>query len=256
MPNPYDPASDNGANLTRTIVNLPNDVEGTVKFVEDPVFRAKNVCAAKLRTLQFLYYVQHDLGYSDWSIANDMGFDAEPAPTENHCDLLDGFEHIERHFPVKPYVREGRRLVGVETLTGSDIYRNPAIGRTARTFENSIAVGYFHVELHRCDRPRDLEAGLDSIADLSPAETGAFEIPLGALIPRHLDGLVGSENTLSASRIASSAARQQPIAFSIGQAAGALSALAASQGVAPRAVDAKAVREALVKSAVQVDAPT
>ncbi len=31
-------------------------------------------CDAKLRTIQFLYYIQNELGKSDWSVAVDEGY--------------------------------------------------------------------------------------------------------------------------------------------------------------------------------------
>jgi hypothetical protein len=82
---------------------------------------------------------------------------------------------------------------------------------------------------------------------------GPFEVPLGALVPAHTDGLIVAEGSISASRIAASAARQQPVAFSIGQAAGALAAIAAKAHVVPRAVSAAHVRQVLGAAHAQID---
>jgi hypothetical protein len=241
--------------ISRSTINLPNDVHTTTRFVDDTTFRAKTICAAKLRTLQFLYYVQHDLGHKDWSIANDTGFDRDKdAVAHRHCEMLNGFETIERYFPAEPIVREGRRVVGVETLTGRDIERNPTMHIAAREFDDSIAVGYFLSDLHGCGTANSLETRLDPVSLLSaPRTMGPFEVPLGALVPAHTDGLLVAEGSVSASRIAASAVRQQPVAFSIGQAAGALASLAAKAHVAPRAVSASHVRQVLSSAHAQID---
>lgn len=247
----YDPASDGGKGITRSSINHQVvDQPGSVKFIEDPVFRAKTICEAKLMTLRFLYYLQHDLGHTDWSIANDEGYDKLGNVKDRHCPLLAGYEAIEKHFPLEPYVRESRRLVGVETLTGRDVAR--AGGTPARQYADSVAVGYFPVNLRRCRAPENLETGLDSAEDVT-GSAGPFEVPIGTLIPTNVDGLLAAEKNISASRIAASAVRLQPIAFAIGQAAGALASLAADQHAAPRAVDPDDVRQALKKSDVQID---
>lgn len=248
---PYNPDTDGGRGITRSSINHQvNDRSVSVKFIEDPVFRAKTICEAKLMTLRFLYYLQHDLGHTDWSIANDEGYDKLGNVKARHCALLKGYEAIEKFFPLEPYVRESRRLVGVETLTGRDIYRNGS--QAARTFPNSVAVGYFPVNLRGCRGFASFEHGLDEAADVS-SSAGPFEVPIGALIPTNVDGLLAAEKNISVSRIAASAIRLQPIAFAVGQAAGALASLAADQHAAPRAVDSDAVRDVLRSSDLQID---
>jgi hypothetical protein len=248
---PYNPETDGGAGISRTSVNLTaNSVHTSVQFIEDPAFRAKTICEAKLMTLRFIYYLQHDLGRTDWAIANDEGFDRVGNAAARHCPLLAGFEAIEKFFPPEPYVRESRRLVGVQTLTGRDIRRDA--GQDVRFFPDSVAVGYFPVDLRRCGAAHTLERELESIEDETHA-AGPFEVPIGTLIPTNVDGLLAAEKNISVSRIAASAIRLQPIAFAIGQAAGALAALAADQHAAPRAVDPASVRDALAKANVQID---
>ena len=48
---------------------------------------------------------------------------------------------IERHFPVMPYVRESRRLIGVHTLTAADNRREGVTPEASRAFGESIALG-------------------------------------------------------------------------------------------------------------------
>lgn len=52
---------------------------------------------------------------------------------------------------------------------------------------------------------------------------------MGALIPQTVDGLIVAEKSISVSNIANGTTRLQPVVLQIGQAAGALAALAVSQ---------------------------
>ena len=256
-PHNYNAVDNAGADITRTDVNLANDYPATVGYIEDPAIRTKTTCEAKLRTLQFIYYLQHDLGQHQWSIANDEGWDKSYS-SEDHCPLFKGFESFEKYFPVAPYTRESRRIVGVETLTGGDIRRDRARGgAVARVFSDSVAVGYFPIDLgHHCATEADLEPGLDSTADYAGhGSQRPFEVPLGALIPVRVNGLLAAEKNISVSRIAETAIREQPIAFAVGQAAGALAAEAVRERVPARNVPATRVRNLLRTSHAIVDVP-
>ena len=257
-PKNYDSVEDAGADVTRTEVNLANDYPATLGYIEDPAIRTQTACGAKLRTLQFIYYLQHDLGHKNWSIANDEGYDSGFNVHGDHCALLRGFDQFEKYFPVEPYTRESRRLVGVATLTGGDIRRDRAKGGVvAKVFPDSIAVGYFQIDVgHHCSTAADMEPSLDKPGDLVGfGSQRPFEIPMRALIPVRVDGLLAAEKNISVSRIAESAIREQPIAFAVGQAAGALAALSVKEHIPVRRVAPDRVRAALVDARAVVDVP-
>lgn len=246
-PDNYNVMQQHGHVITRASLDLGNDYPRTgdlsVQYISDPKYRLQADCQAKLLTLQLAYYIQHDLRQTNWSVANDEGYDTTYNRSQ-HCTTLAGFEAFEDQLPVAPYVREGRRLIGVETLTGNEVAKAEQDPAQAQKYPDSIAVGYYPMDLHACHAP--LEAALDSPSDLKQVFTGgAFEVPLGTLIPEKIDGLLAVEKNISVSREANGAIREQPIAMDTGQAAGALAALAARSHQQPRGVPYQSVQKAL-----------
>lgn len=263
--------------ITRTGVNFANDYPAEyaymkpsgftnttlkVQYLEDPTYRKKGNCEAKLKTLQFIYYMQNELGQKDWAIADDEGYNS---PDSDLCanssdpsiaDSFRGFESIERNFPLIPYIREGRRAIGPKTLTAKDIKRGfAADGRTlmAQTaFQTSVAVGDYQEDLHNCNTDSDLEASLESLSDVPAGNlAGPFQVPLEVFLPmtasnQYVDGLLVAEKNLSASRLVNGAIRLQPITMNTGQAAGAIAALAVKNGKQPRELKAMQVQQELL----------
>jgi hypothetical protein len=253
--NPENYTASTPDNITRTLVNFFNDYPADTDIF-DRSKRRDIVCAAKLRTLDFIYYVQHDLKETSWSIANDEGYDTPYNREENSCpNIPQEFKALEVNFPLIPYVRESRRLIGEYTLVGGDIRREQpwpnAVNRSdidpAPIFKDAIAVGDYTEYLHDCNTEADYEHDLEHATDM-PREfrNGPFQIPLETLIPEKVDGLLAAEKNISESRIANSSTRLQPITMLTGQAAGALAAIAALRNVQPRQVDPAVVQRVLL----------
>jgi hypothetical protein len=245
--NPENYTAEQPEKITRTVVNWFNDYPTSIGDME-PSNRKRYFCEAKLKTLQFLYFMQHDLGESRWAVANDEGYDTPYNREENSCESIpEEFKAIERNFPVMPYLRESRRLVGVHTLTAGEIRREGTPALAVTTFPDSIAIGDYAVDLHGCSNELSLEQELEHVVDRPPGSRyGRFQTPLETLIPADVDGLLVAEKNLSQSRLANGATRLQPITMLTGQAAGVLAALAASEHVAPRDVAASRVQEVLL----------
>jgi hypothetical protein len=235
--------------ITRTVLNWFNDYP-THTDIFDRAARKQILCAAKLKTLANLYYLQHELNETQWSVANDEGYDTEFNRKENSCpNIPQEFKAIENDFPALPYIRESQRLIGEYTLTAGDIRREKQGGIAVTGFADSIAVGDYADDLHACDAPGDMESELEHLSDRAPGfRSGPFEIPLRSLIPEKVDGLLAAEKNISESRLANGATRLQPITMLTGQAAGTLAALAVAEGVAPRSVEPERVEIALLKS--------
>jgi hypothetical protein len=234
--------------ITRTVINWFNDYP-TQTDIFDRAERKKILCEAKLKTLANLYYLQHDMEHGDWSVADDEGYDTAYSRSENSCPNIPAeFKEIEAHFPAIPYIRESQRLVGEYTLTGGDLRRERQGGISVAGFTDSIAVGDYADDLHACDAPNDFEFDLEHLSDRAPGfRSGPFEVPLRALIPEKVDGLLAAEKNISESRLANGATRLQPITMLTGQAAGALAALAVRENKQPRAVAASQVQMKLLK---------
>ncbi|WP_239112581.1 FAD-dependent oxidoreductase [Halomicronema sp. CCY15110] len=149
-----------------------------------------------------------------------------------------------------PYYRESRRLVGLTTVTESDIL--PQSGELAAALPvndrgemSAIAIGNYPNDHHY--------PGFDM--PLAPKArhwggrwTGTpFAIPYEALIPAAIDGLLTCEKNISVSHIANGATRLQPVVLGLGQAAGMAAALCIEQGCEPRDLPVAQVQMALLE---------
>lgn len=109
-PDPY--VSTEGQLITTTALNWFNDFP-TTTTIYNRADRKKLLCEAKLKTLANLYYIQHELKETLWSVANDEGYDTAYNRTENLClNIPKEFKAIANNFPPLPYVRESQRLIG------------------------------------------------------------------------------------------------------------------------------------------------
>lgn len=247
--NPENYVSSESRQITRTALNWFNDYPVHTN-IYDRSERQKILCEAKLKTLANLYYLQHELRETLWSVANDEGYDTEYNRTENSCPNIPAeFKAIEHNFPPAAYIRESERLIGEYTLTAADIRREKQGGISIVGFPDAIAVGDYADDLHGCNAASDFNLDIESITNRPPGfRSGPFEVPLGSLIPQKVDGLLGAEKNISQTRLANGATRLQPITMLTGQAAGALAALAVARHVQPRAVPSEQVQIALLKA--------
>lgn len=233
--------------ISKTIINSTNDFSANAFYLENKSFYRKVTCQAKLRSLQYVYYIQVDLGASDWSIANDEGY-RESYRANESCPELKGFEAFEKNLPVLTYIRESRRLIGDYTITGSDIFpeiKNPIY---AKHVTSSLAVGDYSPDFHACATSTDLEVGLDTMADLSSDRRRMYEVPFESFVTKEVGGLIVAEKNLSSSRVASAALREQPIAMQTGLAAGAIAYVALEQKQLPSMVDYRLVQETILRA--------
>lgn len=252
MPDSARPA-DNSV-ITRTHLNYNNDVHSTIAEIEDPAARLAMNRVMQLKTLQLLYYIQNVLGKTDWSVANDEGYD-----TPSHVAAVDAwiqeqpelapFRPVLVHFSIIPYTRESRRIVGLHTLRPSEIER---VKTKPVQFRHTVALGDYAIDLHGSMRKEWLETDLDLESDIphkfGERGIGPFAIPLECLIPETIDGFLPAEKNFSQSRMVNGATRLQPHTLNIGQAVGVIAALAVKEGVQPRVVDPVKVQRVLLEA--------
>ena len=161
-----------------------------------------------------------------------------------------------------PYVRESKRLVGLSTITEEDILVHT--NRDLRAVE-ARALLRRHPrrrrlpDRHQGLRPDRRDAGRRDRRRRAFGGDGGSrlaEIPLGALIPRSVDGLLAGGKNLSVSHIANGEYRIHPMEWNVGQAAGATAAMAVllvpNQIVQPRTIRAtprylRALQQKLVR---------
>ena len=105
-------------------------------------------------------------------------------------------------------VRESRRIMGDYVLNAEDL-----IG--GRVFEDAVAMGGYHIDIHRPTVTRDDSKNVQ-----------AYTIPLRSLVARRVEGLMMAGKCLSATHEAVASTRVIPICMAQGQAAGTAAAMA------------------------------
>ena len=185
--------------------------------------REKAIAKAKLHSLGFLYYLQTKIGYNTWGLADDQ------YPTADK-------------FPLIPYHRESRRIEGVYLFSV-----NEAVSPYNYTgYRTGIAVGDYPVDHHHWQYP-DWQSIVIDFPKIVP-----FTLPLGVLIPKEKDGMLVAEKSISVTNLINGSTRLQPVTMELGQAAGALAALALRKRLPLREVPVRAVQDALLKAGARL----
>ncbi|WP_298712020.1 FAD-dependent oxidoreductase [Chitinophaga sp.] len=186
-----------------------------------PAERAEALKAAKLHTLRFVYYLQTELGFKHLGIAGDE------FPT---ADKL----------PMIPYHRESRRVKGKALFTANHVSK--PYDQAQPLYRTGVAVGDYTIDHHHDKNPDAPKI------DFVKMRVPSYNIPLGSLIPEGVSGLIVAEKSIGVTNIVNGATRLQPVVMGIGQAAGALAAVALRNGTEPEATDVRAVQQALLDS--------
>ncbi len=208
------------------LLNWPfhsNDFPVTRRFFEDRYVRHQRLLDAKRHTLQFVKYMQTELGHPEWQIATDE------YPTD---DLL----------PPIPYIRESRRMATDRMITQADVVPDGDAPR-APTIDDSIAVGDYFLDHHhaKAHLPRGCRLTED-YPDNAP-----FQVPPAVFFPDTDDpSFMAGEKSIAVSHIVNGCTRLQPVVMLMGQALGAYAALGTQDGVAPREVDVSRVQDHLL----------
>jgi hypothetical protein len=204
------------------MINWP--IEGNDYYVNliemTPEERKEALQGAKQFTLKFLYFIQHELGLNTLGLADDE------YPTGDRLPFI-------------PYHRESRRIVGKVRFTLPYI-TDPYVQEWP-LYRTNIAVGDYPVDHHHARYE-----GSEVLPDLYFSPVPSYGVPLGTLIPKSVKGLIVAEKSISVSNIVNGTTRLQPVVLQIGQAAGALAALAVQQQTDVEQVSVRAVQQALL----------
>jgi len=179
--------------------------------------RNKELLKARNYTLQFVYYIQNELGYKNLGLADDEF---------KTSDLL----------AYAPYHREGRRLKGVSFFTYNHVAE--PYNQKEAFYRTGISVGDYPVDHHHSQNPNAPKVGFPPVP--------SYCIPLGALIPEKVDGFIVSDKAISVSNLINGATRLQPVVLLTGQAAGTLAAIAVKDKKEVREVSIRKVQQSLL----------
>ena len=204
----------------RLMINWPvyaNDFYADYLTMNPPAFDSL-MTVAKKRTLGFVYFLQNELGFNTLGIADDV------YPT------ADGLPFI-------PYFREARRIAGRDTMT-VEAARNPY---NFDLYARAVAVGDYPLDHHHMQNP-----GWEQWKQLSFDPIPSFSVPLGVVVPVEEEDLLVADKAVSVSWEMNGAVRLQPVIMGLGQAAGALAALAVRDGKHPSEVPCREVQALLL----------
>ncbi len=180
------------------MINWP--IEGNDFYVNmlemNDVKRKVALEKAKNFSLCYLYYLQTELGFSTY------GLDDDQFPT---ADML----------PMIPYHRESRRIQGLVRFNVNHVAK--PFTQPEALYRTGIAVGDYPIDHHHKRYPE-----WDKLPDLHFYPVPSYNVPLGALVPKDIDGLIVAEKSISVSNLLNGSTRLQPVVLQIGQAAGML----------------------------------
>jgi len=179
------------------MINWPNcGNDHYVNLVEmTPEERLVEIDKAKQTTLRFVYYIQHELGFK-------------------HFGLAEGEYPTQDQLPMIPYHRESRRYYGLVNFTLP--YVRTPYSAPSPLYRTGVAVGDYTIDHHH---KKNLEA---PAIDFIKIRVPSYNVPLGALIPAEHPALILAEKSISVSNIVNGASRLQPVVLGIGHAAGVL----------------------------------
>lgn len=188
-----------------------------------PMERAEAVRKAKNHTLSYVYFIQHELGFSNLGLADDE------FPTTDRLPFI-------------PYHRESRRIHGKVRFTLN--HMTAPFTQPQPLYRTGIAVGDYPVDHHHTRYTGD-----EQLPDLHFHPVPSFSLPLGTMLPKEgCEGLIVAEKSVSVSNIANGATRLQPVVMQIGQAAGALAALAVKEDKTLSDVPVRDVQKVLLEA--------
>ncbi len=184
--------------------------------------RTKSFEKAKLKSLQFLYYLQTNLGF------NTHGLSEGVFPTSDN-------------FPLIPYHRESRRIRGYTTLTVNDVAQ--PYEQSMPLYRTGIAVGDYPVDHHHASHPNAAQ-----LPELHFYPVPSYSVPMGCLIPINTDNFIVAEKSISVTNITNGTTRLQPVVLQIGQAAGVMAALSIQEDISPAKLGVRKVQTQLLNA--------
>ena len=192
---------------------------------------------------------QHSLNFAE-ALADASGGALELAavfPTGDcRSEELDGPSPLA----LMPYWREGRRLLGLETVIEQDLLPlGPGASRAALPLQDghctSIAVGNYANDHHYPGGDWPLAA--KSCRWGGRWSGTPFCIPYGALVSASTVNLLAADKGISVSHMANGATRLQPLVLNMGQAAGLAAALCVQQRCLPAELPVSSLQQALIE---------
>jgi hypothetical protein len=198
------------------LINWPSNDYRWANIIDQPAARKAAILdEARRLSLGFLYWLQTEVPRDDGLGRGYPELKLLPAAVGTRSGIAQA-----------PYVRESRRILSLRRICEQEITIEANPGKSQAAFPDSVGIGSYPMDLHAC------------VGDERTmfAATLPFQIPLGALIPLECNNLLAGCKNIGTTHLTNGAYRLHPVEWSIGEAAGMLSAYVCQTGLSPRAV--------------------
>ena len=208
-----------------SLINWAQNDYAISPLLDGPIAGHDVAAAAKELTASLVYWLQTDAPNADGGRGNPLlHLAADVLGTDGYAQQV--------------YVRESRRIVGLDCLTQSQILAQPTEGGAAAPnavvpnafipfhADNSVGVAWYNMDIHPT-----CVSGHGINAMVRP-----FTLPIGCFVPRGCDNLIPACKNISVTHLVNAATRTHPTEWLIGEVAALLADYALSSGQIPAAI--------------------
>ena len=172
---------------------------------------------AKEKSLRYLYYIQDELGYDNYSLS-DEEFDTDD------------------NFPPIPYYREARRIKGKVTFS-LDYIKKP-FNQIHPLYRTGILVGDYPVDHHH-----DAHPDRYNLPQLAFYPIPSYSLPIGSIISKKNPNFLVAEKSISVSNLVNGTTRLQPVVLQIGQIAGLIASESVKNNINTHQIDIRNIQK-------------
>jgi len=172
---------------------------------------------AKEKSLRYLYYIQDELGYDNYSLS-DEEFDTDD------------------NFPLIPYYREARRIKGKVTFS-LDYIKKP-FDQIHPLYRTGILVGDYPVDHHHDAHPDKY-----NLPQLAFYPIPSYSLPVGSIISKKNPNFLVAEKSISVSNLVNGTTRLQPVVLQIGQIAGLIASESVKNNINTHQIDVRNIQK-------------
>ena len=121
-----------------------------------------------------------------------------------------------------PYIREGRRIRALRTVTARDVIAR--FHKILPRQKDSVGVGSYPIDLHITTESHSFTYNEQALP---------FEIPLSALIPRDMSNVLPASKNIGSTHLSNGCFRTHPVEWNIGEVVGHLAAYCLRRSIRP-----------------------
>ncbi|MBC7917073.1 MAG: FAD-dependent oxidoreductase [Rhodoferax sp.] len=201
-----------------SLINWAQNDYGLHPLLDGPLLSSSDVeLAARELSLCWLHWLQTEAPRND-GMDGTVGY-PELQPATDILGTADGLAQ-------QVYVRESRRIVGLDTLTQGMVAATPGEPVQPLNLANAVGVAWYNMDIHpTCVSGHGLNA-----------HVRPFTLPLGALVPRDCDNLIPACKNISVTHLVNACTRVHPVEWLVGEVAALLASHCLQHAASPSQV--------------------